>query len=675
MASKPDSFNKQYQTSADYFYKKDLGLGKLGSDLTFGKANQLGAITKVISSGQGAAELGLLQRQWFEGVPNEHWDEIRRLSNLTGVKPSMHAPIMDTMGRAPTGEFTEEQRKLKVDEMFEVLEKAHRLSDKDRVPVNFHASSLGTQEQTFGDLYRKDLFTPKEAEAYNKQYFEGQEAVKPTEKFVSYGIDTVTGKAQPMLFQKKKYLPTKEGEKYHEQIFTPDESIDMLNRTTWDNEIMQVLSYDEKINEIERHIPRLQAEIKARNDVVQSYATLEKKGLLNDPQKIARYNQLQQEKQALEGQSNMIQQNIGQLSHDMRLSLENMHHNLQQTLPNIKDEKQKEIYEEIINKMGKQNIQFKERERNIWEKFDKTKTKEEQNQVMQELAQLEKERVRAVVKETACIGHFTKDNEGNKIPVSEPQRFVPLKDFEIDKTSKTFADAAFKAFDKFGEKAPVIVIENPPVGQFGIARADELKEMVETARKNFAEKLVKEKRIKENEANKIAEDMIGATWDVGHINLLKSMGYSDEDIEKETQKIAKYVKHLHLTDNLGRTDSHLPPGMGNVPFDKIMSALNNAGFEGRRIIEAGQFVEDFKTSPFPPTLSYFDSPLYATNMPPYWKGSQEVPTLYSMGYGEMLPQQHMGLYGAGFSTDTLPRELGGQQGKGGKSAFSGTPEE
>jgi hypothetical protein len=46
-----------------------------------------------------------------------------------------------------------------------------------------------------------------------------------------------------------------------------------------------------------------------------------------------------------------------------------------------------------------------------------------------------------------------------------------------------------------------------------------------------------------------------------------------------------------------------------------------------------------------------------------------------MGFGDMLPKQHFGMYGAGFSTDTLPKELGGQMGKGNRSAFSGTPEE
>ena len=30
------------------------------------------------------------------------------------------------------------------------------------------------------------------------------------------------------------------------------------------------------------------------------------------------------------------------------------------------------------------------------------------------------------------------------------------------------------------------------------------------------------------------------------------------------------VKHLHLTDNFGYADTHLPPGMGNVPIKGML---------------------------------------------------------------------------------------------------------
>ena len=63
---------------------------------------------------------------------------------------------------------------------------------------------------------------------------------------------------------------------------------------------------------------------------------------------------------------------------------------------------------------------------------------------------------------------------------------------------------------------------------------------------------------------------IGATWDMGHINMLKKQGFTNKEIIRETKKIAPYVKHVHITDNFGFDDSHLSPGMGNVPIKKVM---------------------------------------------------------------------------------------------------------
>jgi sugar phosphate isomerase/epimerase len=73
----------------------------------------------------------------------------------------------------------------------------------------------------------------------------------------------------------------------------------------------------------------------------------------------------------------------------------------------------------------------------------------------------------------------------------------------------------------------------------------------------------------ESDAKKKAQEIIGVTFDLGHANINKKYGFTDKDIIKEAEALAKNVKHVHLADNFGYNDSHLPPGMGNVATRKF----------------------------------------------------------------------------------------------------------
>ncbi len=250
----------------------------------------------------------------------------------------------------------------------------------------------------------------------------------------------------------------------------------------------------------------------------------------------------------------------------------------------------------------------------------------------------------------------------------KPNIYVKVEDFAVREASKTLANTAFNAYKKYKDKAPIISIENLYPGM-AFSRSDELKELVERARKKFEEKAVKE-GMSRSEAKDAANKLIGVTWDVGHINMLRKAGYKPEEIKKETEKIAKLVKHVHLTDNFGYADTHLPPGMGNVPIKDILKELEKAGFKGKKIVEAGGFVQHFKVSPTQYILEAMGSPLYSAMMQPYWNQIVSSYGSYFAGYGTMLPEQHFSMYGAGFST--LPAELGGQV-PGKQTRFGGTP--
>jgi len=247
------------------------------------------------------------------------------------------------------------------------------------------------------------------------------------------------------------------------------------------------------------------------------------------------------------------------------------------------------------------------------------------------------------------------------------QPHKPLKDFAIDKGSDTFSSVAFKSYDKFGDKAPIISIENPPVGM-GLSRAEEITDLIKASRKKFAKQLMEKKGMSEGAAKNTAEKHIGATWDIGHINMLRKYGYTTEDLIKQTEKIAPFAKHIHLSDNFGMEHTELPMGMGNVPYEQQMKILSKYNDKMKKIIETGNWYQHFQVTPFTQTLEAFNSPIYSMKMQPYWTGETGGQGAYFAGYG-MNPEVHHSIYGSGFSN--LPVELGGQV--GGRNRLSGSP--
>lgn len=255
--------------------------------------------------------------------------------------------------------------------------------------------------------------------------------------------------------------------------------------------------------------------------------------------------------------------------------------------------------------------------------------------------------------------------------VKEPKTYIPLQEFAIKKSAETFANAATGAWEKFKDKAPILNIENPPAGS-GLSRAEDLRAVVEATREKLAENLIS-KGIDKDTAKETAKKMIGATWDVGHINMLRKKGYTEEDIVKQTKEIAPLVNHVHLSDNFGLDHTELPMGMGNVPMKEIMDALKKKGFKGKEVIEAGNwwqhFAEQGGGNPFKPTIQNFNSPIYAMNQGYSWNELGGYAG-YFMGHGPINPAVHHNVYGAGFAA--LPVELGGEI-PGTQSRFSGTP--
>lgn len=256
--------------------------------------------------------------------------------------------------------------------------------------------------------------------------------------------------------------------------------------------------------------------------------------------------------------------------------------------------------------------------------------------------------------------------------IEAPQVIKPLKEWAVDKASTTFGNVAFDSFKNFKENSPIISIENPPAGS-GLSTAEDLRKVIEESREKFVKKAMEELKLSKSEAEKQAEKLIGATWDVGHINLLRGKGYGEKHLIEQTKEIASFVKHVHLSDNFGLEHTELPMGMGNVPTKKMMELIEQYNKKVKKIAETGDWFSKqgglgMTKTPVAETLSAFGSQVYQTGAP-YWNQISGLSASYFSGQGVINPQIHHSIYGAGFSG--LPVELGGQM--AGRSRVSGAP--
>jgi len=239
-----------------------------------------------------------------------------------------------------------------------------------------------------------------------------------------------------------------------------------------------------------------------------------------------------------------------------------------------------------------------------------------------------------------------------------PEVYQPIEDFALDHSAKTFANVALHGLKEHKDNAPVINVENV-FPEMAFSTGEELDRLVTKTKEEFVSAAVKELGISESNARQKADKLIGVTLDVGHLNLSRKHGFTEEDLLKEVEQVAKHVKHVHLTDNFGREDSHLAPGMGNVPFKEILERLNKEGFKGTKIVEAPGIPQHFGVSPLPYTLKGMGSSIFKGGQAPYWTQSQGLLQQYSGGFGHMLPQINYETFGAGFTQ--LPLELGGSR--------------
>jgi len=450
--------------------------------------------------------------------------------------------------------------------------------------------------------------------------------VEPTEEDVVYVVNRETGQIAGIR-RERKYNPEEKKEVWLE----PEEQLKEANKKMWDRNFSSIAWEEVKAgNMIGESAPIVQPFLQA----------LENKEITED-------DLLPEQRQALN------QMKMGQVIYDdVGSHVKAFYNDAMRLWPKEVKEKNVEELKKIRNQI------FEIEQKNLMEKNPAEAAQRYDDAL---------KRFRKIVKE------------------SPPQFYVPTTDFALEKSKETLANTALFAYKKFGKSAPIISVENVfPNTVF--ATGSELASLVKESRETFVKK-AKATGMGESEAREAASKLIGATWDTGHINMIRKYGFGEDEEGKfnpkkfekfmveETKKIAPFVKHVHISDNFGFEHTELPPGMGEVPLKGMLTEIEKAGYKGPKVIEAGNWWQHFKTSPIPPAFEAFGSPIYGMQMQPYWNQAAAIygmPGPYSGGYGMMLPEQHFSTYGSGFST--LPSELGGTMpGKGQK--FSGTPME
>lgn len=595
-------------------YSASSGIGLTTDPRT---ANQLKVASEKLNTGAKAVEISAVSPDVFESIPKEHFKELNRLRKLMGnnVELTLHAPIVEPTGLTRRG-WDEFERVQAERQMFDAVSKAHSLNPEGNVVTTFHASAAGI---------------PGELKVWEEKEVEGVKKKVPVVK-EAYVIDERTGSLSA--------LPMKPSYFEGGAEIIPQEEIKKLNNSNWYKNL-QHLNYSAEHGASIIEATRLQG-------------PQEKKEQIENANKdFARIY-----KDYAQGKTEEADAKMNEMI---------------KKYPEI--EKIKDISANKMQAMLHGDLYLRDAYANLRELYDQAYAALKREGKTKEVDKLDafKKEIQPFVKDQKYLNdpeHITefaeKIRKGVHVlrSIETPQIYKPLKEFAMEKSSETFGDVAFQSFQKFGEKSPIISIENPPAGQGIIYTGEDLRELIDKSREKFAKLAVEKKGMTAHQAKKEAEKIIGATWDVGHINMLRKFGAGEKELIETTKKIAPAVKHVHLSDNFGLEHTELPMGMGNVPMQGMLKEIEDKTKKFRKIIEAGNWYQHFQSTPFAETLEHFNSPIYAMKNASYW-GSQGG---YFSGYG-MNPDIHHAMYGAGFSN--LPVELGGQM--SGRSRVSGSP--
>jgi len=176
--------------------------------------------------------------------------------------------------------------------------------------------------------------------------------------------------------------------------------------------------------------------------------------------------------------------------------------------------------------------------------------------------------------------------------VRELREIIPLEEHGLEVLSEAIAEIAEYCISLSNSHGRIrLAIENLPQPQMYGSHIKELWEIIECSREKLSSRLQK-KGYSRSESNRLANEYIGATLDIAHLYLFKAF-YRGNAVHgwlvSQTKDLARkgVIFNLHLSDNRGLNDDHLPLGEGSIPFREVLTVLADVGYSGYIVIETG----------------------------------------------------------------------------------------
>src|SRR3989344_6058993 len=133
----------KYSTMLPSYYVAPIyqsRISEIGMSVDPRTANQLGELNAKINPGVKSIEVQGITPAVWESIPEQHLEEIRRLTKLTGVTTSLHGPMIEFSGIGERG-YQEEIRVGTEKQLESTLLRAQKMSNEGNISVTVHSTS------------------------------------------------------------------------------------------------------------------------------------------------------------------------------------------------------------------------------------------------------------------------------------------------------------------------------------------------------------------------------------------------------------------------------------------------------------------------------------------------------------------------------------------------------
>ncbi len=164
-----------------------------------------------------------------------------------------------------------------------------------------------------------------------------------------------------------------------------------------------------------------------------------------------------------------------------------------------------------------------------------------------------------------------------------------LEEHGLEIISEAIAELGEYCLSKDDANPIRLTIENLALPQMFGSSTSELLQIIETSRKKLTLRL-QERGYGSSEGKRLARELIGATLDIGHLNLFRQHYHSDafnKWMILEVRELSKSgaIYNIHLSDNRGIDDSHLRISEGTVPIKEVLRILSDDDYKGYVVVE------------------------------------------------------------------------------------------